>query len=1018
MHAEELEPSLLEQTAKQAAEHAARELAKQALVKVGAVLGAKAGVIIAVVLAVIAIVVLLIVLIVAVAGAAFQSSTAVWPVPVATATDGTYTASGWIISSRYGWRDNPMGGVEFHDGIDLANPQGMCPFGYHCGAPAMFDGHITYVGWDMAAAGDPSKTGGGELVILRNGNDDHETVYAHLEPYRLYVRLEGKIKDRYDRDEYRPYKDYQTIGRGELKPDLANGGIEMACLNDMPNFIATRTGGGSVVFLYDRPASCTTTVVWGERGGKWEGWTPDDPSARWGDERRAELHWQTQIEPGKVAKDVALRFRAHLVPPDPPPSPTAIPTPVGTVRKPLFQSPSIAAMPRSGTMQTGQGSVGIPDDERSLLSSATPGVAARNGKPRSCARAVSGWIRCTWSFADIPTEQERFAQQPDPWIVAAQAAPRTEAAQSHEHDADTEGLTVGSSPAPALLRTPQPTLTATPTPPRAQEMQVSERGMGGLGQQRHALQATAAAQSQATISPGDRQWVAPGGSATWTIALTNNQRGSWMVHVADHDPRLIVNVDASCQPIGGNGLLCPLPGSVTALQIRVFAGGDADGLSADLLIAVTDADNGGGGPVIGELRMRIGVGVQPTATTTPLPLSPTPVLLPTPPPMPTPGGDDRGGTGENGSPDCAPRPLVRLPNVRAPQPKLVEPAAASFAAVRQEISERTGVDALAILADVLRQPSFSTNKPGVLSTSWHKAGRAVDLNTGGPFVRVPEGTEFRLYVNNVDITAIFEAHGWQRIPVQGDVLEWWHYEYHPDGIAWTSAMLQVWDLPTLQAAFPEIAWETIGCSGGSNTGTDPLINPQEREQICVLGSPSFGGSVEYLDGCGPPVRVGDRAYQLDTRLGFVGLSGSTTGPHLHLGMKVKSYTGAWPAIDICTPEYLDGRAMPSDANCYTDMADPLAFLPRAPGSMASGGGGGQPAALQLNTSTTPTPIIPEGAPYQLPPPNYPNSLVFTPPPAATPVGQYWSPYADGGQYGGGGIGEWFCSMWSGWPWCN
>src|SRR5689334_4507509 len=160
------QPSLLEQ----AAEHAARELAKKALVKIGVVMGAKAGAILAVVLAAITLIVLLIVLIVSVAGAAFQSSTAVWPVPVATAADGTYKASGWTISSRYGWRDDPSGGgAEFHDGLDLANPEGGCPYGYHCGAPAMFDGHIQYVGWDMAASGDPSKTGGGELVILRNG---------------------------------------------------------------------------------------------------------------------------------------------------------------------------------------------------------------------------------------------------------------------------------------------------------------------------------------------------------------------------------------------------------------------------------------------------------------------------------------------------------------------------------------------------------------------------------------------------------------------------------------------------------------------------------------------------------------------------------------------------------------------------------------------------------------------------------------------------------------------------------
>ena len=178
-----------------------------------------------------------------------------------------------------------------------------------------------------------------------------------------------------------------------------------------------------------------------------------------------------------------------------------------------------------------------------------------------------------------------------------------------------------------------------------------------------------------------------------------------------------------------------------------------------------------------------------------------PNALPTSPALPT----AEPGHGPSAPPNCAPLPLVRLPNVTAPQPRLIAPAAESFAAVRAEIQQRTGIDALAVLADVLRTPSFTTGKAGVLNTSWHKAGRAIDLNLGGPFVRVAEGRRFRLFVNNVDITAIFEAHGWQRIPVQSGSPEWWHYEWHPDGIAWTSAMLQIWDLPTLQAAFPGIA---------------------------------------------------------------------------------------------------------------------------------------------------------------------------------------------------------------------
>ena len=190
--------------------------------------------------------------------------------------------------------------------------------------------------------------------------------------------------------------------------------------------------------------------------------------------------------------------------------------------------------------------------------------------------------------------------------------------------------------------------------------------------------------------------------------------------------------------------------------------------------------------------------------------------------------------------------------------------------------------------------------------------------------------------------------------------------------------------------------------------------------MCVIGAPRYSSAVETIAGCGPPVHAGDRVYQLDSTLGFVGLSGRTTGPHLHLGMQVKSYDGSWPFVDICAPEWLQGRAPLADTNCFTDMADPLDFLPRAPGNAGLPGEDAPALKSQINQSRggTPTPIIPEGAPYQLPPPGYPNALVFTPIPNATPAGQYWSPYADGGRYGGGSVGAWFCSIWGGWPWCS
>ncbi len=182
-------------------------------------------------------------------------------------------------------------------------------------------------------------------------------------------------------------------------------------------------------------------------------------------------------------------------------------------------------------------------------------------------------------------------------------------------------------------------------------------------------------------------------------------------------------------------------------------------------------------------------------------------------------------TAEPDDPDCTPQALVRLPGVRAPDPRLNALAAASFAQARQEIIIQTGQDVLATLADVLRAPGFRSDRPGVADRSWHKAGRAIDLNLGGPFTLQRDGSMFRVFVGTVDITAIFEANGWQRIPVQGSVIEWWHYEYHPDGIAWQSAMAQVWPTSVLAAAYPEIDSVAVGCTTGSLPSGDGLDLP-------------------------------------------------------------------------------------------------------------------------------------------------------------------------------------------------
>lgn len=974
----EQSPSQMRQIASYAAQQAARKALGALATRAAALLGAKAGLIVS--LAVLLVVVIACALILLLNGisAALQQTTAPWPVAPDVQTDGSYQAGGWAVSSRFGWRASPITGQpEFHDGLDITNPTGGCPFGYRCILPSMFDGVVTYVGWDQSGNGDPATTGGGQIVIVENGNGEFQTLYAHLEPYRLYVQFQGRIRDDYGR--YDDYADYQPIGDGELKPAMGNGSIAMWCVNDMPNFRPSRSGA-TITFLYDRPAACRTSVTWADRGDDWDGWIADDPPAD--SHHTATLAWQTPLwgERGdRRAGDVALRFRAHLEPPPPPPTATPVTTviadsqyagiadnnqPDATVRPTLADSiPTLAA--HSLTAAPVQPVAVEPTNQElsaigyrlSYMNQGGIGQgwnldAAPAGMSRPLCRAEGLGTTCIWRIADIPQDA---LPAPDSvrWAGQGNAAPiRAQAA----------------TPTPTVATSDTPTPTATAIPPRLSVSISATRRSAPIG-------GRFSVSVNAGLYPNTGQ----------PIHITINDGG--MAKVLDVQTSSGACVpeasDYACMP-GAYGTVFVtfvvevLPSAPKRGLLTFQASAAADGVPAVQAREYVQVDS---------YVVTPGPWPPPTAVPTATPAWPTPfITYPSPvayptvisrTPIPPPGN------GPGRSPlACEPQQLVTLSGVvnaagGTANMRLIGPAAASFAAVRAEINAATGADPLARLADGLRAPEFRSHKAGVALMSWHMTGRAIDLDTGYPWTRVRDGRMWRLYLGSTDVTAIFARHGWNRIPDHADSLEWWHYEYHPDGIGWASAMAQVWPLPRLQNAFPQIAWASVGCTGGAN---DPIPLPGDIEQ-CVPGSPSFRGSVEELPGCGPPVQAGDRVYQLESPLGFVGMTGQTTGPHLHLGLRQKDYTGGYPQINICTPEWLQGIVAPADANCWTDMADPLAFLPLAP-----------PAAVAS---------LPEGAPYQLPPPNYPGSLYREPAPDATPVGQYWSPNADGGRYGGG-----------------
>ncbi len=782
--------------------------------------------------------------------AALQSSTIAWPVPVpapGAAAEG-WLAGGWTVTSPFGWRDagQPTGTLEFHDGVDLAGE----PFCLRCPVPAIYDGEVSYVGWDQSAAAQPQQAGGGQIVKLDNGTHperpwaypEMRALFAHLEPYRLHLQLQGRIDDPWDQEAYRAERDYQPVGIGQL-PDPGAGAILTSCQSATPGgkvpvFVWTRVGPGTYQALYDTPGSCTTTVEWPALGSPWQGWRPDGASTQ---------QWRTPVEVGVAAKDIALRFRATIVPPPPLPTPTAVPA-----TTPAAPSPAISGVaPRASSDRDRAGS------SRTDVSMLT----RERGNP---CRTEGLITHCRWQLAAIPSGAGQ----------------------------------VSSSP---LVEPEMPTMSPSP---------------------------------------------------------------------------LLVDL----APTGS--LLAPAPG--------------ASG-SVSPLVAATSRQ------VVAPPSQRASAA----------------------------GVSEQRAARSPGNLDCGWQGLVALPGVSAPRAQLQREAAASFARVRAEIIEQTGVDALARLSEALRPADYGTDKPGVLYTSWHKAGRAIDLFVpygGQLFHVVRDGRYFRIYIGIVDITAIFERHGWNRIPPQGQVLEWWHYEYRGDGISWQSAMLQIYTKAYLQTRLPQFNWD-IGCTGG---GTLPRLPGEDSGDwadgvaaACQAGVPSWTTAYEELPGCGPPVILGSRISMLDGRVGFVGMTGRTSGPHLHLGLQVRTAAvreGGYPIVDVCaapwTPERLMDRP-PEEVrrviwqehgqSCWTDTVDPLHFLPRAHGA----------APLPQATAA---PLIDE--PYQLPPPGAEGALL-QPVPAGTAAeespGEYWSPHTATGRFGGGSILAWLCD-WLAWlgyrpGWC-
>lgn len=230
--------------------------------------------------------------------AVLNKSTVVYPVaaPTQVAVGQTaYLATGWTISSPFGWRPNPdnLAEWELHDGIDLAGPM----FCDGCAVPPMGDIEVVYVGWDQPYAPEPQNAGAGVVVDMNLQHPEEAgTVllrYGHLQPYEVAVRTQTCT---------------QMVDCPDYEDD-DSGAVSVTC----PGELVQLDGSGATRFyLYATPGECTASVGWPST------YTPDGP---------VEVTFDQQIVPVEASSNATITFRAQK---PPPPTPTPLPTPAST----------------------------------------------------------------------------------------------------------------------------------------------------------------------------------------------------------------------------------------------------------------------------------------------------------------------------------------------------------------------------------------------------------------------------------------------------------------------------------------------------------------------------------------------------------------------------------------------------------------------------------------------------------------------------------------------------------------
>jgi len=709
------------------------------------------------------------------------------------------------------------------------------------------------------------------------------------------------------------------------------------------------------MFTYDKPIvapdTCEVSFGWPSRGGDWGGWTADEPASE--ADGRVALRWTTPIDEGVSARNVALRFRAHVLAPPPPPTP--VPDPL-----PLPSSPPDAPAPSSGAAVRAADAI---EDGAANATSAT----------QACDRRARR-VRCSWSVAAIP------------------AAPAV----------SSSGAASSSTPAHIL---PVPTRVVHPQAPARGATAADPTSLrGGTAAARNwcANDALVHIDARAPLP-----CLTPDTAAAWQRARSAIAAALGMDWLAAYPSDLMR--DPTFVPQQDNQILYSWHKAGRAVDVPQHAPGVRhvpEGAYERLYVGDVD---------ITEIMEREGFR-----------------RIPSEPSRPE-WWHYEYKAGMTWS--CAMRLIYAVEDLKRWFPELRRAWDAPGCQAPDEggggppdaclpAEGGNGLDAaMAFIAG-----------PGARLTGRFNDTRIIDGRStrhGGIDIAVPQGRAIHAYWSGTVLSNAYSSVGGNFIIVEsgdGRRTYYGHMQQRsslPIGTAVSRGDVLGAVGQTGMATGPHIHFQ-LSDTGGTWIDPEPVLagdivpspscEPFPELELpgrppCQEPAPAYGSAVSDMPGCGPPLHWTTSVKMLDHVIGHVDLTGATTGPHLHLGLEVRNglaYNGGGPrptnvCVDPWTPPML--RDVPPDerqswvyqhwgTQCWTDAADPLDFLPRAHASAPL------PAA-------TAAPL--DGEPYQLPPPGTQDALLNPVPAAQSPPGEYWSPYADGGRFGGGGILEWLRS---------